>query len=157
MRSNLDKVEGARDDGDRFMRQYFLNRHTAASAILAAIRGAASDAGLKPSTLNFQEEPIEGSANLAMATISGNYEGNYTNLVRFLNAVDRSPRFLILDTLTAAPERNAGTLNVNLRIHAFVVYGAGDPLAPPAPLEGGGTPEEVSQTGAPSTQARLAQ
>jgi len=118
----VDKVEQARKDGDSFMRQYFLDERTAYSTIIAELDEAASGAGIERQAHSYQAEPIEGSNDLSMMTITGTYEGSYPNLVRFINLMDRSSRFLILDTLTAAPQRTAGLLNVNLRIHAFVIH-----------------------------------
>ncbi len=120
LRSVVDKVEQAREDGDRFIRQYFLADRTASSTIIEALGDAAAAAGINQQTQNFQPEPIDGSTDLSMITITVNCQGSYPNLVEFINLMDRSSRFLILDTLTAAPQRSAGLLNVGLRIHAFV-------------------------------------
>jgi hypothetical protein len=54
-------------------------------------------------------------------TITGTYEGAYGNLVKFINQMDRSPRFLILSSLTAQPQRTPGKLNVIFRMNAFVI------------------------------------
>jgi len=123
LRGVVDKVEQAREDGDRFMRQYFMADRAASSTIIEELGEAAATAGIAQQAHSYQSEPIEGSDDLSMMTISGVYEGSYPNLVRFMNLMDSSPRFLILETLTAAPERTAGILNVNLRIHAFVIHG----------------------------------
>lgn len=120
LRLIVNKVEKAREDGDDFMRQYFLNERTQSSAIVSELRDAAEKARLRQEVQTFQPAPIEGSDNLSMMTITANYEGTYENLVSFLNLLDRSPRLVILDTLAAAPQRTAGTLSVNLTIHVFV-------------------------------------
>lgn len=121
LRKIVEKVERAREEGDGFMRNYFLDRRTASSTIVSELQEAASTAGLKQEVHTFDDQPIEGSDELSMMTISGNYEGAYENLVKFIHLLDRSPRFLILDTLVVAPERRAGTLNVNLSMNAFVI------------------------------------
>ena len=160
MRTIVDKVEGARKDGDGFMRQYFLDRRTVSSTVDATLKEASEQAGLKQSTQSFAEEPIEGSTNLGMVTISGVYEGSYNNLVKFLNLIDRAPEFLILDSLMAAPERTPGTLNVVLRVHAFVIYGESQPPAAPEgdkPPESDNSTQELSRGGLSGTEAKLAQ
>jgi len=53
-------------------------------------------------------------------TVNAGLEGNYENLVRFLNFLDRSPRFLIIDTLGASPQQTGTRLNASLKLNGFV-------------------------------------
>jgi type IV pilus assembly protein PilO len=137
LRAIVAKVETARRQGDEFIAQHFLHRRTASSAIVAELREAAAKAGVKQAEQTFAFEPIEGAEDLEMLTISGSYEGSYENLVKFLNLLDRSPRFLIVDTLTAAPQRTAGVLNVNVKMNAFIIHGGEEVPAPPPNAETG--------------------
>lgn len=121
LKAIVDKVETARTQGDEFIDRYFIPRRTASSVIIAELREAAGRAGVKQAEHTFAFEPIEGAEELEMMTISGNYEGSYQNLVQFVNLLDRSPRLVIVDTLTAAPQRTAGALNVNLKMNAFII------------------------------------
>lgn len=136
LRAIVAKVETARRQGDLFMQQHFIHRRTASSAIVAELREAAAKAGVKQAEQTFAFEPIEGAEDLEMLTISGAYEGSYENLVKFLNLLDRSPRFLIVDTLTAAPQRTAGVLNVNIKMNAFIIHGGQESPEPPGPEAG---------------------
>jgi len=120
LRSLASKVEKARTEGDAFMTSYFIDRRTASSTIIAELGRAAKDAGIQPKEHAFVFEPIEGSETLSMMTISANYEGSYGHLVQFINRLDRSPRFLILEQMQAAPQQAPGMLNVNFKINAFV-------------------------------------
>lgn len=121
LKAIVEKVEKARTQGDEFIDRYFIPRRTASSVIIAELREAAGRAGVKQAEHTFAFEPIEGAEELEMMTISGNYEGSYQNLVQFVNLLDRSPRLVIVDTLTAAPQRTAGALNVNLKMNAFII------------------------------------
>ena len=132
LKTIVSKVETARQQGDGFMNEYFIHRRTASSVIVAELREAAGQAGVRQAEHTFAFEPIEGADDLEMMTISGNYEGSYENLVKFVNLLDRSPRFLILDTLTATPQRTAGVLNVNLKMNAFIIHGGKEAAEPPA-------------------------
>ena len=49
-------------------------------------------------------DPIEGSDDLDMMTISVNFEGSSAQLVKLVNLIDRSPRFLIIASPQAAPQ-----------------------------------------------------
>ena len=120
------KAVQARNESDQFMKDYFLDRRAAFSTIITELKNAADNSGVEQKEHAWAVEPIEGSENLRMMSITGSYEGEYENLVKFINLLDRSQRFLILSSLQAAPQRNAGKLNVLLRMNAFVIEsGAG--------------------------------
>jgi Tfp pilus assembly protein PilO len=120
LRTLLQTVEKTRGDADRFFATYFLDRRVAYSTVLGELNVLAEKSGVKAKDHSFSEEPIEGSDTLAMLSITGNYEGTYADLVEFVNAVDRSPRFLTIERLQAAPLQSQGTLSINLRINIFV-------------------------------------
>lgn len=125
LRTLVGTVENTRTEVDRFFDRYFLDGQTVYSTVLAELNGLAEKAGVKAKDHTFNAEPIEGSDTLEMMTITGYYEGTYADLVMFVNAIDRSPRFLTIDRLQAAPLQTQGTLNVNLRLNAFVRAEAG--------------------------------
>ena len=120
MKGLVDKVEKARAEGDQFLSGYFLPRRTAYKTLAEELAQAAQKAGIRQREHTINEEPIEGSDTLTMLTINANYEGSYADLVHFVNVLDGSPQFLIIEGLTAAPQQTAGVLNVNLRMNAFV-------------------------------------
>ncbi|HSW50834.1 MAG TPA: type 4a pilus biogenesis protein PilO [Bryobacteraceae bacterium] len=116
----VETVVKTRAGSDQFFANYFLSRQAAYSTVLAELNALADKSGVKPKDHSFSEEPIEGSDTLAMLIITGNYEGSYADLVEFVNAIDRSQRFLTIERLQAAPIQSQGALNINLRISAFV-------------------------------------
>ena len=106
---------------DQFFEQYFLDRQSAFSTVLAELNGMADKTGIRltgDNSTNF--EPIEGSDNLAMMTVNGSYQGTYADLIEFVNAIDRSPRFLTIDRLQASPAQAPGTLSITMRLNVFV-------------------------------------
>ena len=119
-RQHVAAVERGRTEGDRFLNQYFLARRTAYSTLLSELVDAADRAKIKPKEHAYATEPIEGSDDLSMMSISANYEGTYANLMRFVHEIDRSQRLLIIEALNAAPEQSGGTLNISMKIDTFV-------------------------------------
>jgi type IV pilus assembly protein PilO len=115
-----DKVEAARRDGDQFLAKYVMDRRVAAEEIERELIETAKEAGLKPLPRNFGLEPIEGSDSLEMMTITAGFEGTYANVTKFVNLVDKSPRFLIIENMHAAPQQNGPTLSVTMKIDTFV-------------------------------------
>jgi hypothetical protein len=65
-------------------------------------------------------DPIEGTEDLDMLTFSINFEGGYTQLVKLVNLLDRSPRFLIIEGLQVAPEAKGDSLTVGVKLNVFV-------------------------------------
>jgi len=114
------KMELARQQQEAFMKGHFMERRTASSTILSEIGNSARQAGLTPKEHAFVIEPVEGSEHLGMMTITANYEGSYGDLVKFVNLVDRSSRFLIIDSIQAAPQQQAGRLAARFRMNTFV-------------------------------------
>jgi len=116
----VEKVEKARSEGDQFMQKYMLNGRNTYSTIIGELDRAATQVNLKPRERQFNVEPIEGSDTLGMMTISANYEGPYPNLTKFINELDRSPRFMIIESLQASPQPVGTAVNVNFKLNAFV-------------------------------------
>ncbi|MDZ4802984.1 MAG: type 4a pilus biogenesis protein PilO [Bryobacteraceae bacterium] len=130
MRQLVSRMNQARTGGDAFLGKYFLEGRTKSSTIVGELDTAAKDAGLRSKERSFNYDPIEGTDQFSMLTVVANYEGTYGDLLQFVNKLDKSSRFLIIDTLTAAPQQGnqgQGLLNVQVKFNAFVRQGA--PLA----------------------------
>jgi hypothetical protein len=121
-RRNVSKVETGREEGDAFMQTHFLGDRVASLTILGELAQAARESKVTPKEHSFASEPIEGSDNLAMMTINGNYEASYADLMQFINRLDRSERLVIVESLNATPQLGASAklLNVNMKLDAFV-------------------------------------
>jgi hypothetical protein len=119
-RNLVQKVEKARVEGSKFMDKYMLNGKSAYSSIVGELDRAAAQVSLKPKERTFSLEPIEGSETLGMMTISAKYEGPYQNLTKFINELDRSPRFMIIESLQASPQPVGPVVNVAFKLDAFV-------------------------------------
>ncbi len=65
--------------------------------------------------------PIEGSDDLSIMTVSVNFEGSFAQFVKFVNLLDRSPRFLIIRrAMQVSPQPKGDVLNANLKLHVFI-------------------------------------
>jgi type IV pilus assembly protein PilO len=123
----VEKVQKARSEGDGFLGQYFSDEGTTGAMIVSELYGASKEAGVKMGTVTWNPVAIEGSDTLVMLTSQIGFEGNYANLTKFMNLVDKSPRFMIIENLQAsAPQQQGGqALNVTLKIDTFVKGVAG--------------------------------
>ena len=136
-RLTVKKVQTARQEQEKFVNGYFIERRTASSTILTEIGAMAKKAGMTPREHSFTIDPIDGSDVFSMMTITANYEGNYADLVEFVNAVDRSPRFLIIDSIAAQPQQSGG-LQARFKMNAFLREAP--PPVPPAMAARGAQP-----------------
>lgn len=129
-KSLVAKAERARTAGDGFLAEYTTDRRTTFSTIFAELERVASEAGIQPRPASYQLDQVEGSDTLYQMTISAAYEGGYTSLLKFVNLLDKSPRFLIIESLMAAPQQsNAGDLlSVTIKLDTFVREQPGNPL-----------------------------
>lgn len=118
------KIEGARGQQSEFVDAWFMDRRTASSTILSELERAAKESGLQPKDHSFVIEPVDGTDELSMMTITANYEGTYGDLVQFVNFIDRSRRFLILESIAASPQQNSAALNTRFKVNTFVRHSA---------------------------------
>lgn len=119
-RALVAKVEQARKEGDGFLEQYITDARVTSSVLIAELNRTAGEAGIKQKEATFVLEPVEGSETLSQMTISAGYEGTYANLTKFVNLLDKSPRFLIIENMVAAPQQSGQNLNVSFKLDTFV-------------------------------------
>ena len=124
------KAERARKEGDGFLAEYTTDRRTTFSTIFAELESAAREAGIDPRPVSYELDQVEGSDTLSQLNISAAYEGSYNALTKFVNLLDKSPRFLIIESLMAAPQQsNAGDLlSVSIKVETFVREQPGSPI-----------------------------
>ena len=120
MRSIETKIQHARTTGDSFLTTYFMDRRTASSSIVSELNRAAKESGMVTKEHSFSFDPLEGSDTLSMMTVVGNYEGTYSDLLQLVNRLDKSNRFLIIDTMTATPLAGTGKLAISIKLNTFV-------------------------------------
>jgi Tfp pilus assembly protein PilO len=103
-----------------FEKQYFLPKRVAYGAVIEEIQRMTKISGLQERDAGLSEEPIEGANDLSLLIVKANYEGTYPSLMRFLYEADRSPMFLMLDSLTAAPEQKNGQISADIRFQVII-------------------------------------
>jgi len=119
-RKLVQKIETARNQGGDFLNKYFTDRRVVTSTIQGELVQIAKDSGIVYQPTTWTLEPIEGSDSLGMMTINAGCQGTYAALSKFVNAVDKSPRFLIIESMVAAPQQTGNILNVTIKVDTFV-------------------------------------
>ena len=117
----LNNMELGRAQGGKFLASYMTSRKHTYSALDGELNKLAETAGMKVGDLNYSIlDPIEGAEDLETLTITANFEGNYAQLVKMVNLLDRSPRFLLIDNLQVTPQPKGDILNATFKMNAFV-------------------------------------
>jgi hypothetical protein len=118
----VDKMDLARREGDQFLDKYIIERRLLASTLEGDLASMAKQAGIRPLPSQTSTEDIEGSDTLQMVRITAGFEGNYASLKKLLELLDKSPRMLIVESMTAqTPQTQQGSqvVNVVLTLDAF--------------------------------------
>lgn len=116
--SNIGKGKA---ESDTFLASYLTNRRHTYSTIISEITETAKNAGMKTQEWTIAPlDPIEGSDDLSMMTVSINFEGSFAQFVKFVNLLDRSPRFLIIESMQVSPQPKGDVLNANFKMHVFI-------------------------------------
>ena|ERR1035438_6722065 len=124
-RQMVDKVQVARKAGDEFFSKYFMDRQTYTSEILREFTRIATESGVNVHQEGFQPDDIEGSDTMRMLSMQVGCEGSYQNLTKFVNLVDKSPRFLLIENMHLNAVQNGQTLNVTFQIDTFDIEKSG--------------------------------
>jgi hypothetical protein len=116
--ANIDKGKA---ESENFLATYFAKRRYTYSTIVNELNQAGKAAGMTEKEATFASlDPIEGTDDLEMLTASVNFEGGYGQLVKLVNLLDRSPRFLIIESLQIASPPKGEIYNVTFKLNAFV-------------------------------------
>ncbi len=113
-------IDTGKAEGERFLASYMTSRRHTYSTIIGELTDTAKAAGMEKEGATIALDAIQGSEDLDMMSVSVNLEGTYAQLMKFVNLLDRSPRFLIIETLTATPRAKSDILTVNLKLDTFV-------------------------------------
>ncbi|HKE25850.1 MAG TPA: hypothetical protein VKB88_26010 [Bryobacteraceae bacterium] len=117
----VQKVETARQDGDAFLTKYVTERRIVSSTVSEELRHITTESGVQPGQSSVQYDDIAGSDTIKMMTITAGYEGTYQQISKFVNLVDRSARFFVIDSMQeSAPQQNGQKLTVQFKIKTFV-------------------------------------
>jgi len=103
--------------------QFYKDRFAARDSDLAAEFGKlASESGVRILQAKYkQEDPATGG--VVPVEIEGNFSGDYLQLVRFINALERSKQFFSVESVNLAGE-SSGPVKLEVKVHSFLRSGA---------------------------------
>ncbi len=109
------KVVVAQEQIGHFYRNRFARRDSDVADELGKL---AADNGVRILQAKYKEEDSE-TAGIIPVSIEGNFSGDYLQLVRFINALERSKLFFTVDSVSLAGE-NTGPVRLEVKLHSFL-------------------------------------
>ena len=123
-RADVDRVAGIRGrlsevqrNASKFYGDEFLATDTGYSTIVGDLNRISKNAGLRATNVSFKERLLE-ARRVTEVTLSATVEGDYVSLVRFINGLERSENFYLLDSLTLA-SATGGSIKLNLQLRTY--------------------------------------
>jgi Tfp pilus assembly protein PilO len=87
------------------------------SAVVADLGEVAGKAGLRTSGVSYNQRPVK-DRGVVEVEVAATVEGDYPSLVRFINGLERSERFYLVDKLALASSTSGGIkLTLELRTY----------------------------------------
>ncbi|MGB6886485.1 MAG: type 4a pilus biogenesis protein PilO, partial [Candidatus Acidiferrum sp.] len=103
--------------------QSLLAESTSSSVVSADLDDIAKKAGLQILTLGVKEKEVENRGMTEMG-LDATVNGDYGSVVRFVNGLQRSQRFYIVDSLALAADTQshttAGAIRVSLHLRTYL-------------------------------------
>jgi Tfp pilus assembly protein PilO len=124
LRSNLNRARDVQRkipqialECDSFYDEQMLGPSQGYAALVADLDGIAQKAGLVTSGVRFDQKSAS-AHGVMRVDASAVIEGNYDELIRFINGLERSKNFYVLDNLELASS-TGGQVKLNIRLHTY--------------------------------------
>ncbi|HXW55269.1 MAG TPA: GspMb/PilO family protein [Candidatus Cybelea sp.] len=104
-------------DCDRFYEDTFLLKETGYSAIEADLNSIADKAGLRLSGATYKESEVK-DRGVTQIVISTGVDGNYASIIQFINGLEQSKNFYLLNDLRLT-SASAGAIKLQLELRTF--------------------------------------
>jgi hypothetical protein len=108
LREILSRLDAASQEDAAFYREKFLSRSDGFSIIIDSLDKLAKANNVHKSTVSYKLSALPGRPDLDEVEISTGVEGDYKNVVEFINQVERDRLFLVIDSIGVAADRPLG-------------------------------------------------
>ncbi|SRR6266496_1672046 len=104
--------------------QFYSERFAGQDSDIAQELGKlATESGVKIQQAKYKQEDTESAGVVVPVEIEGTFSGAYLQLVRFINALERSKLFITVDSVDLAGE-GAGPVKLQVKMHSYLRSGA---------------------------------
>jgi len=110
-------ISEIRHDCDHFYQEQFLSAATGYSSLESDLNQIATQAGLKTAGVTFKQSTVE-KRGVVEVQINEAVEGDYAGLIHFINGLERSKNFYLLNNLSLA-SGSTGSIRLNLELRTY--------------------------------------
>lgn len=115
IRSSLSQVK---QDCDSFYAGTFLDSVNGYSAIETDLDAIAAKAGVKTTGFSFRQKQVKDRGVMEIA-ISTSVDADYAAVIQFINGLERSKNFYLLDNLHLGSSSSSGMIRLDLGLHTY--------------------------------------
>lgn len=123
LRDIVSRLDAARNEGAAFYQEKFLPRNEGFSIIMEELDKLAKADNVTKGGVSYAMTEVPGRPDIAQVEITTNVEGDYAQVVRFVNATERDLLFLLIDSISVgAGGTTPGqprSVRLSLRLAAF--------------------------------------
>jgi type IV pilus assembly protein PilO len=109
------KLDLAREEIAGFYRDRFPSQYSAVSSELGKV---ATQTGVRVSQISYEPKPAD-IPNLQQVIMNANLDGDYLQVVKFINALERDRMFFMVDSLTLAQEQG-GMVRLQVKLETYL-------------------------------------
>jgi len=109
------KLDVARQEIADFYHERFPAQYSAVSSELGKV---ASETGVRVSQISYDPKPAD-VPSLQQVVINANLDGDYLQVVKFINALERDKMFFMVDSLTLAQEQG-GIVRLQVKLETYL-------------------------------------
>ena len=114
------KVRNATQNEEKFSQANFLTRSSAFSTMLSDLEQLASANHLVPSNATYNLDSKDNNLGWTSVTVRLQLDGDYPSLVRFLNQLEKSKLFWIIESMDVSGQQGS-TLRLNLQAVTYLL------------------------------------
>lgn len=111
------RLSDVQHNAENFYGDEFLARDSGYSTIIGDLNEISKTSGLRTTSVTFKERPLE-TRGVTEVTVNATVEGDYVSVVRFINGMERSDNFYLLDSLGLASS-TGGSIKLNLQLRTY--------------------------------------
>ena len=103
---------------DRFVKERLLSVSSGYSAVVEDLHRISSETGLTARGIQYKQKDLT-ARGVAEVQVAASVEGGYANLVRFINAMEKSKQFYLLEELTLVESSSSDAIRLNLQLKTY--------------------------------------
>lgn len=107
---------------EKFVKERFWPESKGFSRVAAELDEAAGEAGVRLAQVNYRNRAEAEPAGMVRVEIGTGVEGGYANLLRYLDALERSPRFYVIDELSVTGAEG-GQVRLEMHLTTYFLRG----------------------------------